>query len=169
MVTTVDGDAAATTMRIVVAHQAEELRQHLPGLEDLGSAAMEPNSFYEPWVLFPAIEEFGGQYDLRFVLVYGETRTATGTDRVLCGFFPFERGRRFGGLPLNVFRLWKYGTAFCGLCTPLIRVGDGPAVLRALLDWTREGEDRPSLIEWQRFGGRREPYPTPPVPAFQRG
>lgn len=146
---TQDGAIAAT--RVVVARDAHELRQHLAALEDLAAAALEPNVFYEPWALFPAVYAFGERSDLWFVLVYDD-RTAESGGR-LCGFFPFERGRRFAGVPVTVFRLWKYGTAYCGLCTPLIRNGAGRAVLSTLLAWTKDCPDGPALIEWQRFGG----------------
>ena len=139
------------TMRVVVVRRGDALQQHLAALDDLVTSAMEPNVFYEPWVLLPAIDAFGSEHDLWFVLVYG-SRQAT-SPAVLCGFFPFERGRRFGGMPISIFRLWKYGTAYCGLCTPLIRCGAGHDVLHALHAWARESADGPALLEWQRFSG----------------
>jgi CelD/BcsL family acetyltransferase involved in cellulose biosynthesis len=153
MVATMDGDGPASAMRVVVVRDAERLREHRADLEELCAAAMEPNVFYEPWVLFPAIDAFGAKSDLWFLLVYEDTPSPAGRKASLCGFLPFERGRRFGGLPLKVLRLWKYGTAYCGLCTPLIRQDRGPAVLSALRDWTQHAPDRPTLLEWQRIGG----------------
>jgi Acetyltransferase (GNAT) domain len=138
-------------MRVVAVRTADALQTHCAELEDLAAAAMEPNVFYEPWVLLPAIHAFGGGRDLWFVLVYGGAEP--GAPPGLCGFFPFERGRRFGGMPVTVFRAWKYGTAYCGLCTPLLRAGSGAEVMAALYAWARESPDGPSLIEWQRFVG----------------
>ena len=138
-------------MRVVVVRAAGALQPHSADLEDLATVAMEPNVFYEPWVLFPAIEAFGAGRDLWFVLIYNSPDP--GAQAELCGFFPFERGGRFGGMPVTVFRMWKYGTAYCGLCTPLLRAGTGVEVLAALHAWARESSDGPSLIEWQRFGG----------------
>jgi Acetyltransferase (GNAT) domain len=138
-------------MRVVVVRGGEELQQHLAALEELVTAAMEPNVFYEPWVLFPAIDAFGPGRDLWFVLVYGIRESDK--QPMLCGFFPFERGRRYGGMPITVFRMWKYGTAYCGLCTPLLRQGTGDDVLTALHAWAQESPDGPALLEWHRFSG----------------
>src|SRR5262249_50821028 len=60
---------------------------------------------------------------------------------------------RFGGMPITVFRMWKYGTAYCGLCTPLLRNGTGDDVLSALLAWAKDSPEGPALLEWQRFDG----------------
>lgn len=145
-------DGSNHAMRIVVARGAEQLQEHLADLDELVGAVMESNVFYEPWVLMPAIDAFGAGHDLWFVLVYG-VGVQPGARPVLCGFFPFERGGRYGGMPVTVFRMWKYGTAYCGLCTPLLREGRGNDVLSALFAWAKEAPGGPALLEWQRFGG----------------
>jgi hypothetical protein len=143
------GDSPGS-MRVVEVRSAEELRPHVAAIDELAAAAIEPNVFYEPWVLFSAIDAFGKGHDLRFVLVFG---TSGDGRSQLYAFFPFERGRRFGGMPITVFRAWKYGTAYCGMCTPLLRAQGGEAVLAALHAWARDSADGPAIFEWQRFNG----------------
>src|SRR5262245_42601221 len=94
---------AARTMayQVVVANEAG-LHDHLAGWEDLARCAAEPNVFYEPWALLPAVRAFGGA-GLMFVLVYHQQE---GRAPLLCGFFPLQVGRLHRLLPVRVLRLW---------------------------------------------------------------
>ena len=39
---------------------------------ELAAAALEPNVFYEPWMMLPAIDSFARGEKLRYVLMYAD-------------------------------------------------------------------------------------------------
>jgi CelD/BcsL family acetyltransferase involved in cellulose biosynthesis len=137
---------ADTDLHFVVVRDPAELRVHLPAWEDLGAHAMEPNPFYEPFMLLPAVDEFGMDSVLQFVFIY----TARGERPVLLGFLPMERASQYKGLPLAHLRLWKH--RHCYLCTPLIRRGQARRCLSGYLDWLAT-HDSGVVVEWRNING----------------
>jgi CelD/BcsL family acetyltransferase involved in cellulose biosynthesis len=89
----------------------------------------------------PAATHFEPEKPLRCVFVYRRSE--------LCGFFPFERRRRFRGLPVRTLRLFE--PAFV-LFTPLIHRDWAPDTLRQVFDWA-EREERCSLLEMPTIHG----------------
>jgi CelD/BcsL family acetyltransferase involved in cellulose biosynthesis len=110
---------------IVTVARGSELECVVPAWEELARAALEPNPFYEHWMLRPALEAFGAAQDVRVVLVWSGAR--------LAGLFPFERVARYKGLPAAALRSWQH--AHCLLCTPLVRADSARLCLEALFDW----------------------------------
>src|SRR6185295_2165836 len=107
---------AVPQFRFTVLDHPATLAGHMAAWNDLAAAALEPNVFYEPWMLLPAIDSFGRGKALRYVLVYA----FEGNDPpLLCGLFPLERGARYNGLPFPLARLWQHKPCFLG--TPLVR------------------------------------------------
>jgi len=49
-----------TTFSIIAVEDFAQLEEHLPAWEDLALAAIEPNVFYESWMLLPALRAYGG-------------------------------------------------------------------------------------------------------------
>lgn len=135
----------AGKMSVVIASDATALRQHWADLEDLCSSVAEPNVFYEPWMLIPAVEAFGQGKTFTFILVYAES-SQPGGNPTLSGFFPFERRRRYARMPANLLLLWEY--RHCGVCTPPIRQGHEKACLDALLNWAHGDGNGADVIEW---------------------
>lgn len=133
---------ADTDLQFVVVRNPAELQLHLPAWEDLAAHAMEPNPFYEPFMLLPAVDVFGMGSMLQFVFVYATTRAG----RVLLAFLPMERASRYRGLPLAYLRLWMH--RHCYLCTPLIRRGQARRCLSGYLDWSAT-HDTGVVIEWR--------------------
>jgi CelD/BcsL family acetyltransferase involved in cellulose biosynthesis len=85
--------------------------------QELAASSTEPNPFYEPWMLLPALRTFAGASRVEVVLVFrGET---------LCGLFPMahRRGRA---------ELWRH--PYCYLTAPLLRRGCERATIRCWLD-----------------------------------
>ncbi len=119
------------------------LAAHVAAWQDLADNAIEPNPFYEPWMLLPALEYFGQGQSLQFVLVYSDRR---GGPPLLCGLFPLERPSRYHGLPVRHARLWRYIHCFLG--TPLLRRGYATKCVRALLD-SLGAAGGVSAIEWR--------------------
>jgi len=94
-----------------------------PAWENMAAAAIEPNPFYEPWMLLPAIDSFGLERSFRLVTVWNGDRL----DAVL----PLERKASFKGLPLPALTSWRH--RHCLLCTPLVRAEGAAETLAALV------------------------------------
>ena len=128
--------------RFEVAHDSAALKAHLAAWEALAERALEPNVFYEPWMLLPAIDSYAGPR-LRVVLAYEGPS--------LCGIFPFEAAAQFRGLPVRYLRLWKH--IHCYLATPLVDRSRAPACLAGLLDWLAKDPRGAGVVEWGLVGG----------------
>ena len=129
---------------VVVVQGLDALADHLGAWDDLARHAAEPNPFHESWFLVAAVQAFGRDADLRFVLVYADA--FPGGLPQLCGFFPLERARRMRALPLGHLRLWT--PAHASLGTPLLRKGHEAVALEALHDWLRDDDDGAAVMEW---------------------
>jgi CelD/BcsL family acetyltransferase involved in cellulose biosynthesis len=125
----------------VVEHPAQ-LLEHAAHWEDLAAQAIEPNPFYEPWMLLPAIEAFGADLPLIFVLVYARS---LGKPPRLAGLFPLERCARYRGIPVPYFRLWRH--PHCFLRTPLLRRSHARGCVDAFLDWLADTRAA-AMMEW---------------------
>jgi CelD/BcsL family acetyltransferase involved in cellulose biosynthesis len=107
---------------VTVARSHDELARVVPQWEELALEALEPNPFYEPWMLLPALRAYAGGQDLRIALVWAGER--------LVGLFPFERRRGYKGLPASALVSWRH--RHCLLCTPLVRSDSARMCLEAL-------------------------------------
>lgn len=136
--------SARQTLSIVVAHDEADLRPHLPAWEHLAAQTIEPNVFYEPWMLLPAMRHLRGKTDLHLILVFSADPGAPGHPPELCGLFPLERRSRLKGLPVASYRMWEH--PHCFLCTPLLKPGVATACLHALLD--RVADDGCGVMEF---------------------
>jgi CelD/BcsL family acetyltransferase involved in cellulose biosynthesis len=138
--------ATSHKMTVVVIEDFEMLEDYIQAWEDLAADALEPNPFYEPWMLMPALRGLADGKDLRVVLVL----TIDQGEPVLCGVFPLERKARYKGLPVAVLNLWQH--LYCALCTPLIRASCARQCLDAFLDWLA-GEAGCPLMEFNLVSG----------------
>ncbi|MFO0944617.1 MAG: GNAT family N-acetyltransferase [Planctomycetota bacterium] len=119
------------------------LSQHLPAWEDLARDAVEPNVFYEPWMLEPALRHFGEGIDFRFLLIFAPDLGAPLRPPRLVAFFPLQRTRGYRGLPTATLRLWRH--IHCFLSTPLIRRGFVADAWGTLFNWLKDTGE--SLLE----------------------
>jgi len=150
-----------SVMSVVVITDLTALEKYVPAWENLAAAAIEPNVFYEPWMVGPAIRAFGAGRRLQFALILAHdpanpARLAGPIDQpLLCGIFPLEQQSHYQGLsrkfPFKTLRLWKH--KYCYLCTPLIREGYGREVITAFFDWLEEGSHDCSLMEFNFIAG----------------
>jgi CelD/BcsL family acetyltransferase involved in cellulose biosynthesis len=134
------------TMTVVFIKNFEMLEAYIQAWEDLARDALEPNPFYEPWMLMPALRGLATDKDLSVVLVL----TIDQGEPLLCGVFPLEKHSRYKGLPVAAFSLWRH--IYCALCTPLIRRGYERECLNAFLDWLDE-ERGCSLMDFNLVSG----------------
>src|SRR3954470_8811195 len=128
---------------VTVLDHPATLAGHMAAWNDLAAAALEPNVFYEPWMLLPAIDAFGRVNALRHVLVYADQGKAP---PLLCGLFPLERAARYNGMPFPHVSLWRHKHCFLG--TPLVRATHAHACLGAFLDWLEADTDGAAAIKW---------------------
>jgi CelD/BcsL family acetyltransferase involved in cellulose biosynthesis len=109
---------------VEVRSDLESLRAIVPDWEALAEEAAEPNPFYEPWMLLPALEAYGPGEGFQCVLVW-----ENGT---LAGLFPMQLERRFHGLPLRVLRSWRHRNMLL-CCAPLVHARHAAKCVSALL------------------------------------
>jgi len=132
---------AEANVSLRVLPRGEGLERFLPEWRLLAATALEPNPFYEPALLLPALQSLRGDAAVDIVLVL---RDAAGAQPRLIGLYPLERRSRYRGIPLVSYRLWKH--LHCFLCTPLVAAADAGASLAGLFDGLR-GASAASLVE----------------------
>ncbi|MDP5103009.1 MAG: GNAT family N-acetyltransferase [Erythrobacter sp.] len=91
--------------------------------ERLVAHACEPNPFFEPWFLLPALKQWGAGE--------GAVVKAWFVDGRLAGLMPAARSADYYGHRAPHIAGWLHANAFCG--TPLIAAGYEDAFWRALL------------------------------------
>jgi hypothetical protein len=143
--------SSKTALSIVIVRQIDELQKHVGAWQSLAKHAIEPNVFYESWMLLPAIESFGKGADFYFVLIYAPDPLRPFGDKILCGFFPLELSRHYKKFPVPTFSLWKHLHAF--LCTPLIRAGFAQDCITAFFDWLESAHSPCKLTEFRSVAG----------------
>jgi len=116
----------AEKIRIVATSDPDALAAIEAQWQELGALAAEPNPFYEPWMVLPALRAFARGKRVCIVLAFAANPAPGKGALLLCGVFPVEirRGRA---------QLWKY--PYCYLCTPLLRPGFARESLAAFFDW----------------------------------
>jgi hypothetical protein len=130
--TAVSGPPAAPPLTALVVDTVEQLEAHVSAWEALAAAALEPNIFFEPWLLLPALKAYGRGSRLRFLLLFAPDPSRL-RQRLLCGFFPLERRAHCHGLPCPCLRMWRH--PHCYLATPLLRTGYARDCLTAFFAW----------------------------------
>jgi hypothetical protein len=150
-----DVTADGAVVSVVVISDLTALEKYVPAWEDLAANAIEPNAFYEPWMMMPAIRAFGAGRNLQFALVLANEPARHDGAPLLCGIFPLEQQNHFQGLsrklPFKTLRLWKH--KYCYLCTPLVREEYGRQVIAAFFDWLDAGSHDCSLMEFRFIAG----------------
>jgi CelD/BcsL family acetyltransferase involved in cellulose biosynthesis len=131
-------------MRIVVESDVHALERHIPAWNSLAASAIDPNPFYEPWMLIPALRELPDE-SVRLLFIYD-----TSCD-LLCGLVPVVRRSSYHRLPIPNLRFWQH--KYCFLCTPLLRAGSAESALAVYLDWAESNLTAWSLIEFNHTSG----------------
>jgi len=136
-------------MSVRVATPAD-LSEFIPAWEDLAASALEPNVFYEPWMMTPALHNLGAAKTLLIALIFTADPARPETP-LLCGLFPLECGRGYKGAPVKFIRLWRH--KHCFLTTPLIRAGYERRTLEAFFKWLATDARSGALIEFNMLPG----------------
>jgi hypothetical protein len=122
-----------------------EMVSLLTAWEDLARDAVEPNPFYEPWMLREALNSFGSSSDLIFVVVNRRLQSPKVPPQMV-GLFPIERFSRYRGAPIKTWKLWKH--LYCFHCVPLLRKGHLAEALDTFFEWAGQDRQAPALLEW---------------------
>src|SRR5579883_3172879 len=141
----------ASQLKVIVIDRFEDLASRESHLDDLADAATEANAFYEPYLLFPAIETFGRGERLQFVLIYLDRARQ---EPLLCGLFPLHFQSSYRGSGFGFISLWNY--LHFNTCTPLLRAGVERETLGTFLQWAAEQDNRYSLLELSCIAGEGE-------------
>jgi Acetyltransferase (GNAT) domain len=128
-----------------VVHDLATLYGLVPAWEELAEAAIEPNVFYEHWMLLPALRAFGFGKDICVVLIWTHDPRNPNAPPKLGGLFPLQRTRNFRNLKVSGLSLWQH--IHCYACTPLVRADAAGECLVELFRWLQSGEAGASLIE----------------------
>lgn len=138
------GAPSPDDFRVVVVDSADRLEPFLPEWESLAAESIEPNVFYEPWMLLPAIRRLGPFPRQQFVLLFAPSIADPGKE-TLCGFFPLQRCRTETALSFTVTGLLRH--PFCYVRTPLLRAKYARECLVAFLSWLEKGGEETGLFE----------------------
>lgn len=138
-------------MSVVVVRDLSTLSGFVPAWEELAAAALEPNVFYEHWMLLPALEAFGAGKDISIVLVLMHDPHNPDAPAKLGALFPLEQIPRYKKLMVSVLSLWQH--AHCYVCTPLVRADVARECMVELFQWLRSGGANASLLELRCISG----------------
>jgi CelD/BcsL family acetyltransferase involved in cellulose biosynthesis len=144
------GEVAHGTETRVVVHAAHALPDALAAeWDDLSSAAVTPNAFYDRWNAVPALAGLTPQADVQLLCIYRGTASSNAAAQ-LVGLFPLVRSRS-SRVSIAVWRLW--GHPYCYLQTPLIRRGHERPVLEAVFNWVATQPSGPRIVDWSLIDG----------------
>ncbi len=89
----------------------------IPSWQKLAKNAVEPNIFYENWMLEPALKHFSIHPELHLFLFWAGVPHKSD----LLGLLPVGPSRQFGRWPVPFVQNWAHHNSFLG--TPLVRRG----------------------------------------------
>ena len=143
----------STTSRIftVVIRHVQELETLRSTWAELAQDAVDPNVYYEPWMLLPALRYLHSSRGLVFLLMFSLDPKHPTVPPLLCGMFPFERQTHYRGLPCRVLRLLR--PKYNRLCTPLVHREFVAECVTALIDWLEQSPDSCPLVEFRFIAG----------------
>jgi CelD/BcsL family acetyltransferase involved in cellulose biosynthesis len=159
------GKAAAVPPEpaVVVVRGAQAIEEIVPAWDDLAEGALEPNPFYESWMLRPALEHLAAGQEVQLVTVWADGK--------LGALLPLQRQARYKGLPVRTLRSWRH--RHCLLGTPLVRSEGAAACVAALVDWFRKAASVVELDYLQADGPvyrllTEMPLPAMPCEGYER-
>ncbi len=128
-------DAPATRFSLSCVDNTAELTEVEPAWQRLVETAIEPNVFFEPLCLIPALTHLANAGDVRCILVWASPRSPSAASKagysgpVLCGLFPIYQDR---GLRMKQ-GIWVHDYAYSGV--PLVRSDCASLVIESFLQW----------------------------------
>lgn len=136
--------AAARAAPVALVRDVRALVDFVPAWEELAAQALEPNVFYEHWMLLPALGAFRAGSDTCVALVPTPRAGARRDAGTLGAVVPLTFVPHWRRLNVSAVRLWQH--PHCYLCAPLLRADCAAESLAALLEWLRR-LGRATLLE----------------------
>jgi hypothetical protein len=134
---------------IKVVESYQELRSYVDSWTRLASVALEPNVFYEPWMLLPALDLLPESRDVIFVLVFG--RSDPSGQVALTGFFPIFIRKLPYHIPISIITTWIH--KYCFLSVPLLHRECAHQTLATFLDWLSASPYRGRIFDLRLVPG----------------
>ena len=137
-------DLPGVSFHVKRATNLVELQTHVQAWQRLVETAIEPNPFFEPSLLLPAVEYLQGPARVEFALVYAKRRRNPAGPPVLCGLFPLERHRGW-------VSIWRHLHCFLG--TPLVRADAAAETLATFFDYLAKDAHGAAAIRFPAIAG----------------
>ena len=132
-------------MNTLVVTRERDLARYRRQWHDLAAAASQPNPFYEPWMLLPAMRHLLAEGEsLNVVLLFEGDE-----DQRLLGLFPLSHDRSYRRLPLRHFSCWEH--LHCFATTPLVRRGHEQACVSGFMAWLDASRPAMWLVRFPLF------------------
>lgn len=126
----------------------EEAEASVDRWQELVECTAEPNVFYEPQQLLPALRHLAGPDRAALVVVEGRSLDPKRPEPVWCAVVPVQRRLSYRGRRMPGLATWRHDYAYCG--TPLVREDVAEEAVEAYLDWLRTDArgGRTFLLSW---------------------
>lgn len=131
-------EPASFTVRVLTT--VESLEAAREEWDELAQAALEPNPFYESWMLGPALRTVRQDAKLRAVVIERPSPSRPGKSQWM-GFFPLELKAAYSRTTLALL-----GHKHCFHRVPLIRAEAEEATLRAFFEWLSSRPERAAAL-----------------------
>jgi len=132
---------------VEVCTDTQRLQEHEAAWNDLVANCLDPNAFYEPNVLLPALDFLHSDQQWQIALVFRKNKRITDPP-ILCGLFPMQPDRVPG---IRLRRLKPLINWYTYASTPLLHASYAGEAWDLLLGWARS--ERVSVIEYPRLRG----------------
>jgi CelD/BcsL family acetyltransferase involved in cellulose biosynthesis len=127
-----NGGKSKTNMNeacVVQVADPADMTPHLAAWNELAREAIEPNPFYEPFCLLPALRLFAASGGIRILLIWN----GAGPERQLVGLLPVQSAKVSPWLSVHAWMPWQHH--YCFLTTPLIHRNFADEAAQSLLAW----------------------------------
>ena len=121
------GQVGECTAELIADHSL--LTSHAPEWAELAANSMEPNPFYEPFALLPALRHLTAGQDVRVLIVWAKV----GSARRMVALLPLVRAPLTSWIPLDAWTPWQH--KYCFLTSPLIHQDHADLATKGLLTW----------------------------------
>jgi len=132
---------------VLVVQDPQALAEYASAWEDLAAAALEPNVYFEPWMLQNALKAFGASDNIRVLMVHSPPLGRADPAGKLALLVPLQPTLSFK--KLKVIESWLY--PHCALGAPLVRGPVARESVARLLDWANTEGGGTSLLGLKRI------------------
>jgi len=125
------------------------LPQVASAMTELAEHALDPNPFYEPWMLLPALNILDNVDRFSAALVWRRGRDGPAERPQLVGLFPATDGRQYRWLPISVSHILAH--LYCFSSTPLVHKEYASEALQAYFDWLSKPGAPVKIVHFEKL------------------